>query len=182
MPWSRARWMLSEMRSVPSPCGGCSANRCTVTWSVTKRSYCWIDWPLRPRISESTPPSAVVYSDRGRFSSCMHRRRHRRRYTTRNGPSDQTKSTDLSEARAVDLAKTRQSPQTCRRPVRTQRTLSETRVGERRYRCAKPPDCRRPGSPTESGRARGLVEFGLYTASGRVGSGRAVNWRGLAQQ
>ena len=91
--------------------------------------------------ASQTPPTTLHYTD------------------GRTGPSDQTKSTDLSEARAVDLAKTRQSPQTCRRPVRTQRTLSETRVGERRYRCAKPPDYRRPGSPTESGRARGLVEF-----------------------
>jgi len=70
MPWSRPRWMLSETRSVPIPCGGFSANRWTVTWSVTKRSNCWIDWPLRPRIKESMPPSDVTYSDRGRFNNC----------------------------------------------------------------------------------------------------------------
>ena len=49
MPWSRALCIFRDIRSVPGPLGGSSANRWLVSCVVTKRSKLWALLASRPR-------------------------------------------------------------------------------------------------------------------------------------
>ena len=64
-PWSRPRWMVSDARSCPSPCGGFSANRCVVSCLLMNRSVPDRLVPTRPSIIMSCPVCGSEYSRRG---------------------------------------------------------------------------------------------------------------------
>jgi len=64
-PCSRPRWMVSDARSCPSPCGGFSANRCVVSCLLMNRSVPDRLVPTRPSIIMSWPVCGSEYSRRG---------------------------------------------------------------------------------------------------------------------
>jgi len=70
MPWSRPRCMLSDMRSSPGSCGGCSENRWRDTCLVMNWSRFCVLSPIIPSIIMSIPRCGSSYIMCGRRSCC----------------------------------------------------------------------------------------------------------------